>query len=84
MDSSLLDTRNKILTPGSGTTAYIDYSEKNKILEVEFDGGHVYHYLAVEPERWEEYKEILKSGASSGIYVNTKIKPRYKYRRIRW
>ena len=83
MANELLNTRSKILTPSSGTTVYIDYSARKKILEVEFVNGQIYHYHEVESVVWEEYQIIIKSGGSSGIYVNTKIKPRYKYLRIR-
>ena len=83
MDGKLLNSKNKLSTPGSGTTVYIDYSPSKKVLEVEFAGGNIYHYFPVEPRIWEEYREIVESGGSSGVYVNTKIKPRYEYLQIR-
>lgn len=78
-----LNTKNILYTPKSGTTTCIDYSIKNAILEVEFTGGKVYHYLKVEPPVWEEYKELILSGGSSGEFVNRKIKPKYAFTEIR-
>jgi len=82
MDGKELHSKNKLYTPKSGTTIYIDYSEKRKILEVEFTAG-LYHYLKVEPLVWEEYKELILSGGSSGEFVNQKIKFKYAFRKIR-
>jgi len=73
---------NKLYTPKSKSTIYIDYSATKKQLEVEFMGGKAYHYFNVEPEVWEEYKNIVLSGGSSGEYVNFIIKPKYKYKEI--
>jgi hypothetical protein len=83
MDGKELHSKNKLYTPKSGTTIYIDYSEKRKILEVEFTAGNVYHYLKVEPLVWEEYRDLILSGGSSGEFVNQKIKPNYTLRKIR-
>jgi hypothetical protein len=40
-----LNIKNKLSTPESKATVYINYSEEKKILEVEFKGGKLYHYL---------------------------------------
>lgn len=82
MKDKRLNTKNKTYTNKSGTTIYIDYSEKRKILEVEFTRDNVYHYLKVEPLVWEEYKELILSGGSSGEFVNQNIKFKYAFRKI--
>jgi len=77
MHSRILNTSNKTLTPISGTTAYIDYSNEKQILEVAFRGGHIYQYFGVDIIAWQEYKQVIDSGGSSGKFVNSKIKPIY-------
>ena len=77
MRSRKLNTANRIYTTSSGTTIYIDYSEELQILEVEYAGGHVYQYKSVDVLTWEEYRQVVSSGGSSGKFVNTKIKPVY-------
>jgi hypothetical protein len=72
-----LNKKNALPTPGSVTTNLINYSDALLKLEVEFKGGGVYHYLEVEPEKWEEYKDWVLSGESSGWFVNKKIKGLY-------
>ena len=73
-----LRNKNAVFTPGSETTVMINYSDPLHILEVEFTGGRVYHYQNVDLSTWEEYKSTIQSGGSSGIFVNTKIKPFYE------
>jgi hypothetical protein len=82
MQTARLNSKNKLTTPGSGTTVYINFSQERKILEVEFDGAKTYHYLEVETEVWKEYKSLIREGKSAGIFVNTKIKPFYDYKEV--
>jgi hypothetical protein len=82
MRSKRLKEKNSLKTPGSETTLIINYDEKHQVLEVEFTGGRIYHYKKVEPEVWEEYKAEVNSGGSSGIFVNTRIKPFYEYEEV--
>ncbi|MEJ6979125.1 KTSC domain-containing protein [Pedobacter sp. P351] len=82
MEDKRLDSANKTYTPASRTTVSIDYSADKKILEVEFIGAKVYHYLKVEPAIWSLYTEIIISGGSSGVFVNQQIKPVYAFRGI--
>lgn len=77
MKRKRLDRKTALYTPDSGTTVLINYSETDRILEVEFTGGRTYHYYPVEPEVWERYKDIVQSGGSSGNFVNTVVKPNY-------
>ena len=80
--SRRLNTENKLYTPKSGTTVYIDYLEKNRILEIEFTKGEAYHYFDVEPDVWVEYRDLINEGKSSGAYANFVIKPNYEFEKI--
>ena len=82
MKSKRFYSANRLETPKSQSTVYIDYSAKKNVLEVEFTGGKAYHYFDVEPRIWEEYKSTVLSGGSSGEYVNFTIKPNYRYEEI--
>ena len=77
-----LSRKNAIYTGGSGTTTMINYDMTSHILEVQFIEGDVYHYLHVPPKVWKEYEVVVKTGGSSGTFVNKKIKPYYKYVKI--
>lgn len=82
MKSKRFFSSNKLYTPTSQSTVYIDYSAAKKQLEVEFTGGKTYHYFGVEPKIWDEYKNTVLSGGSSGEYVNFIIKPNYAYEEL--
>lgn len=56
----------------------LGYDEKLRRLEVEFAGGGVYQYLSVPPET---VLALLESD-SLGTYLNQRIKPRYRYRKV--
>ena len=77
-----LNTENRLYTPNSGTTVYIDYIPQARVLEIEYKNGKVYRYYDVEPDTWEEYKETVITGGSSGVYVNFNIKPNYEYEEL--
>lgn len=72
-----LTNQNKIYTPSSETTISLNYSPVSQVLEVEFTGGKIYHYLHVTPDVWEDFRTLIKSGGSSGTFVNRRIKPFY-------
>lgn len=72
-----LTNNNKIHTPSSETTISLNYSPVSQVLEVEFTGGKIYHYLHVTPDIWEDFRTVIKSGGSSGTFVNRRIKPFY-------
>jgi hypothetical protein len=80
-----LNPQKRIYTRSSSTTTYINYSKSRKILEVEFkDTGKAYQYFHVPQNVWNEYKQEIKSGGSSGKFYNKKIKPVYtEYEEIR-
>ena len=78
-----LNRKGALRTARSDTTNMINYSETLRRLEVEFKNGGVYHYLEVEPEKWEEYRDWVISGNSSGWFVNKKIKGFYDEEHIK-
>ncbi|WP_207422946.1 KTSC domain-containing protein [Desertivirga brevis] len=79
----LLNTKEKIATPLSGTTVYVDYSKEKKTLEVAFYPQKIYHYYQVDEDLWENYKAAIAAGESSGQFVNFKVKPLYNYSQVR-
>ena len=75
-----LSVINKVETPDSTSTVFINYSYPLKILEARYrDNSNIYHYKNVEPEVWEEYVAVIKSGGSSGKFINTRIKTIYDF-----
>ena len=57
----------------------VGYSEKEKVLEVEFrDNKAVWQYLEVDKRKYEEFL----SSDSLGNYFSTKIKSRHPERRV--
>ena len=61
----------------SSNLASVGYEAADYVLEVEFTTGNVYQYFDV-PE--SVYQEFLASD-SLGNYLNTYIKPNYRYAR---
>jgi hypothetical protein len=76
-----LSWRNRIGTPESDTTIFINYDNEKNTLEVGFADG-VYHYFNVPQDVWEEYKAFVESGGSSGKFVNLIVKPFFKYQKL--
>lgn len=56
----------------------VGYDARSRTLEIEFAGGGVYRYFAV-PER---VHELLLRADSRGAFVNRRIKPYYRCRRV--
>ena len=63
----------------SSNVASLGYDEASSILEVEFNDGAVYRYFGVPSS---EYSALL-GARSIGRYLNTNIKRRYRYRKVR-
>ena len=75
-------SKSYISTPGSGTTNFLKYYPERKILEIGFKSGEVYQYLKVPSSVWDEYRDTVLSGDSSGIFFNKRIKDKYEFRKI--
>ena len=83
MKRKRLSRKNAVYTTrSSDTTVMVNYAAKEKVLEVEFTGGRVYHYFKVGQQLWEEYQALIKAGGSSGNFVNKRIKPFFTYEEI--
>lgn len=59
----------------STTIASVGYDEPTMLLEIEFTNGHVYQYFDVPREHFEG----LMAASSPGNYLNTIIKPNYRF-----
>lgn len=56
----------------------VRYSEERRALAVRFRSGAAYEYEGVPPD---EYARLL-AAESLGGYLNTRIKPRYRFTRL--
>jgi hypothetical protein len=56
----------------------VGYDEPSQTLEVLFKGGHVYQYFDVPKAIFDE----LVGASSPGGYLNSEIKPNYRYARL--
>ena len=75
MERKRHDSPNKMYTPKSGTTVYVDYKAKRMELEVEFKNGLAYHYFNVPLPVWEDLRNVVLTGGSVGTFINMVIKP---------
>jgi hypothetical protein len=66
------------LSVESSAIESIGYDARSRTLEVEYAGGRVYHYLGVPPGAYE----LLLRAESHGAFVNRRIKPFYRCRRV--
>ena len=62
----------------SGSVRSIGYDVGKQLLEVEFDGGRVYHYFDV-PHTVHAW---LLRVPSKGAYINRMIKDEYRYEEV--
>ncbi len=62
----------------SSNIVSVGYDEEQRVLEIVFVGGRVYHYLEVPPER---VLSLLRA-ESKGRYLNSEIKPHFRYRAV--
>lgn len=62
----------------SSNVKSVGHDKDSSTLEVEFSSGDLYQYDGVSQD---EYAELLEA-PSIGKHINTKIKPRFKARRL--
>ena len=67
------------LPVNSSNVASVGYDEGTWTLEVEFKGGGVYQYFRV-PRL--HFTALTGSGVSVGQYLNTNIKPHFRYEQV--
>ncbi|MGH9891531.1 MAG: KTSC domain-containing protein [bacterium] len=63
----------------SSNLASVGYIRERRLLEIEFQNGHLYEYYAV-PEAI--YRGLLHA-ASPGEYFTSHIRDRYRFRQLR-
>ncbi len=63
----------------SSVVNYITYNDDERVLQVVFQSGMIYHYYEVPPEVVMDFK---KSG-SKGIFLNKVIKGNYTFKKIK-
>lgn len=63
----------------SSTLASVGYDAAANLLELEYQNGHVYRYFLVPAY----VHAALLAADSLGAYVNTEIKPTYRYERVK-
>ena len=63
----------------SSSVRSVGYDDDSHTLEVEFRNGGVYDYLDVPATEARR----LRQAESLGRYLNTRIKPRYRVRKVR-
>lgn len=66
-------------TVSSSNVDSIGYDEQTQTLEVEFLSGWLYHYYDVE----QSVYEMFMNAPSKGRFLNSEIKGKYSYKRIR-
>jgi lysyl-tRNA synthetase class 2 len=62
----------------SSAVESVGYDAVTRTLEVEYAGGAVYRYVGVPPRAYD----LLLRADSIGAYVNRRIKPYYRFRRV--
>ena len=60
----------------------INYDKDRNVLEAMFTNGSIYQYLDVPESIWEDFLTVIHSGKSAGTFINTAIKPFFKYTEI--
>lgn len=59
----------------SSNVVSIGYDSEHQVMEVEFKGGRVYHYVGIDEETWE----VRESYDSIGKYIASGIKPHFAF-----
>ena len=63
----------------SSVVASMKYNPKAAVLRIKYVSGKVYDYINVPEDVFEE----MKSSGSKGIFLNTRIKGKYCFRKVR-
>ena len=64
----------------SSVIAAVAYDARDKVLEVEFHTGRVYHYHDVPRSAYD----ALRTADSIGKYFNEELRPHYRATEVRW
>ncbi|ASU32787.1 KTSC domain-containing protein [Mucilaginibacter xinganensis] len=63
----------------SSVVAAMKYNESSATLRIIYTSGSVYDYKQVPPDVFEQ----MNAAASKGTFLNTMIKGKYRYKKIR-
>ena len=63
----------------AGGILSIDFDEKLKIVEIEWKGDGIYHYLKATKNEWSEITKYANKGKGLTGYVNSKFKDHHDY-----
>ena len=72
-----------VFTTKSSTIHKVDYSEKEKALEIEFRSGKVYCYYNVPHNLWTAFQLHVECEGSAGSFFNEYIKNQFNSEKIR-
>lgn len=61
----------------------MEYSEKDKTLDIEFRTGNIYRYLNVPPRLWKIFQLYLECEGSAGSFFNEYIKSQFSSEKIK-
>lgn len=63
----------------SSVIAHMNYDETRQVLHITFVSGRSYDYLSVPAEEYA----AMKKAFSKGIYFNSHVKGKYRFRKIK-
>lgn len=72
-----------LFTTKSQTIHRMEYSEKDKTLDIEFRTGNIYRYLNVPPRLWKIFQLYLECEGSAGSFFNEYIKSQFSSEKIK-
>jgi two-component system cell cycle response regulator DivK len=72
---ALLKDREEMPKLNSTAVERVDYHDESRTLDIWYSGGDRYSYFDVPPEIYE----ALLAAPSAGAFVNSEIKPRYRF-----
>ena len=73
---------NPVFTTQSSTIHKVDYHEQEKMLEIEFRNGSVYHYYDVPPRMWKIFQLYIECEGSAGSFFNEYIRNQFTSEKI--
>ena len=74
-----MDTPARLTIRGSSAVAEAAYDADRRILHVHYGEGDRYAYSGVPAELYEALVRTYREGGSTGLFINTQVKPHYPY-----
>lgn len=68
-----------VFTTRSSTISSVTYTEKEKVMEIEFRSGNTYRYYNVPFSLWKDFQLHIKDNGSAGWFFNAYIKNRFAF-----